>query len=78
MMEIKIKSADTFYEDIEDLVWQHDITYIDAVVLYCENNKLEIESVVSLVRKNENLKSKISLEAEGLHFLPKIQRLPIE
>ena len=77
-MEIKIKSADTFYEAIEDLVWEHDISYLDAVVLYCENNSLEIESVVSLVRKNENLKSKISVEAEGLHFLPKVQRLPIE
>ena len=77
-MEIKIKSADTFYEAIEDLVWEHDINYIDAVVLYCETNSLEIESVVSLVRKNENLKSKISVEAEGLHFLPKVQRLPIE
>jgi len=77
-MEIKIKSADTFYDDIEDLVWQHDINYIDAVVLYCEINNLEIESVVSLVRKNENLKSKISLDAEVLHFLPKVQRLPIE
>ena len=54
-MEIKIKSADTFYEAIEDLVWEHDISYLDAVVLYCENNSLEIESVVSLVRKNENL-----------------------
>ena len=41
-MEIKIKSADTFYEAIEDLVWEHDINYIDAVVLYCEINKLEI------------------------------------
>ena len=77
-MEIKIKSADTFYEAIEDLVWEHDINYIDAVVLYCEINKLEIESVVSLVRKNENLKSKLSMDAEGLHFLPKVQRLPIE
>lgn len=77
-MEIKIKSADTFYEAIEDLVWEHDISYLDAVVLYCENNSLEIESVVSLVRKNENLKSKISVEAEGLHFLPRVQRLPIE
>ena len=74
---INIRSEDTFYEQVEDLVWQHDINYIDAIVMFCETNNLEIESVTSLILKNENLKSKLADDAEILNYLPKTSKLPI-
>lgn len=62
---------------IEDLVYEHDIDYIDAVLLYCESANLEVEFVAELIAKNHYIRSKIQREAEDLHFLKKPARLPI-
>jgi hypothetical protein len=54
---------------IEEIVYMKDISYMDAIIEYCEHNDVEIEVAASLI--SNNLKSKIQLEAEGLNFLPK-------
>jgi len=77
MEELKIKTPAEFAEEIEELVWQYDIDYIDAVMLYCEQNNLEVETVASLVKGNANLKSRMQSDAENLNFLPKVARLPV-
>jgi hypothetical protein len=76
MNELKIKTPTEFAHEIEELVWLHDIEYIEAVVLYCDTNNIEIETAASLIKMNANFKSKVQSEAETLHFLPKIARLP--
>ena len=45
------------------------LSYIDAVVDYCETNNLEIEVIAKII--TGALKSKIKIEAEELHLLPK-------
>lgn len=62
---------------IEERVYMDDIPYIDAVILYCEENNFEIEMAAKLI--SGVLKSKIQIEAEILHFLPKSEtnKLPI-
>lgn len=67
----------TFSFEIERIVEEKDVSYIDAVVLYCEETGFEIELAAKLV--SGALKSKIKLEAEDLHFLPKsnTNKLPI-
>lgn len=67
----------TFSFEIEKIVEEKDVSYIDAVVLYCEETGFEIELAAKLV--SGALKSKIKLEAEDLHFLPKsnTNKLPI-
>jgi hypothetical protein len=62
---------------IEDLVWEKDISYMDAIVLHCEQTEFEVEVAAKLV--SSVLKSKIKLEAEELHFLPKsnTHKLPL-
>ena len=62
---------------IEELVYMKDIPYIDAVVMYCEENGFEVEMAGKLV--SGVLKSKIQLEAEDLHYLPKTSgsKLPL-
>jgi hypothetical protein len=64
-----------FADVIEDIVWQYDIGYLDAVVKYCEDNNLEIENIVKQVKDNIYLKSMIEQEAESLNYLPKKARL---
>jgi hypothetical protein len=71
------KSPSQFAHDIEELVWEKDISYIDAICLYCEMNGLEIETASELVRKNDLLKSHIEEEAEFLNYLEKKARLPV-
>jgi hypothetical protein len=59
----------TFSLSIETLVAKKNIPYMDAVILYCEESGLEVELAAKLI--SGALKSKIQIEAEELHFLPK-------
>lgn len=66
-----------FFSEIEDLSKSLNIEYIDAVVLWCEKNKLEVETVALWIKKEPVLKAKIQAEAENLNFLKKSAHLPI-
>ena len=62
-----------FTQDIEDLVKNNDdLNYIDAIVNYCDDNKIELESVGKLISKP--LKEKIKAEAIELNFLKRTSR----
>lgn len=62
-----------FTNDIENLVKNSDdLNYIDAIVFYCEENKIELESVSKLISKP--LKEKIKAEAIELNFLKRTSR----
>ena len=65
------------HQNIEDLVQSHDINYIDAVIHYCEQNEYDIEAIGNIIALDLNLTSKIEEEAENLHFIKKIARLPL-
>jgi hypothetical protein len=60
-----------FEQVVEDLVWKHDISYMDAIVLYCEENNIDVESLAKVIKANPNLKGLLQLEAEKLNYLPK-------
>lgn len=77
MEELKIRTPVEFAEEIEEMIWKYDISYIDAVILFCEENNLEVETAASLIKLNANFKIKVQAEAEDLKYLPKIARLPL-
>ena len=59
-----------FAQEIETIVKNEDsMSYIDAIIYYCEKNKIELESVPKLISKP--LKEKIKYEAMELNFLKK-------
>lgn len=65
-----------FQNEIEELVWKHDISYMEAVLMFCEANDFEIERVPRLL--SSAIKSEIQREAENLSMLTqKNDRLPI-
>lgn len=64
-------------ETIEELVWKHDISYMDAIIYYCEENNIEVEIFAKAIKSNDMLKAKLQLEAESLNYLPKSAMLPI-
>jgi hypothetical protein len=58
-----------FSMEIEEIVWMKDVSYMDAVILYCEERDMEVEVISKLIAGA--LKSKIKIEAEDLNFLPR-------
>lgn len=65
-----------FAQDIEYIVKTSKITYIDAIVTYCEENNIEIETVPKLISKP--LKEKLKCEAIQLNFLKKTSRATLK
>jgi uncharacterized protein YllA (UPF0747 family) len=74
-LTLNILTRTTFSVIIEKLVCEKKISYMDAIVHYCENNELEVESAAKLI--NTIIKSKIECEAQELNFLPKTAKLPL-
>tara|TARA_B100001778_G_C18237100_1_gene471640 strand:- start:200 stop:430 length:231 start_codon:yes stop_codon:yes gene_type:complete len=76
-MILKIKTPSQFALEIEQIVKDKKIAYLDAVMYYVETNNTEIETVASFIKNSQILKSKIALEAEDLNMIKKSARLPI-
>lgn len=71
--ESKFFCPTKFAQEIENLVHgQENLSYIDAIVYFCEKNSIDIESVPKLIPKP--LKEKIKYEAMQLNFLKKSSR----
>jgi len=80
MNTIKINSVisvSDFLIEIEKLVTDKRMEYIDAIVYYCEQNNMEIETAARLVKQNQRYQAKVRSEAEDLHYIPKTSKLPI-
>tara|TARA_B100001142_G_scaffold66053_1_gene65694 strand:+ start:3201 stop:3458 length:258 start_codon:yes stop_codon:yes gene_type:complete len=78
VLESKFFCPSRFAQEIESLVHDTDnMSYIDAIVHFCELNKIDVESVPKLISKP--LKDKIKCEAMELNFLKRSSRakLPI-
>jgi endonuclease V-like protein UPF0215 family len=68
----KFVSKEKFAEEIESLVLKTEMNYIDAIVTYCEDKGIEVESVSKLISKP--LKEKLKYEAMELNYLKKTSR----
>ena len=64
-----------FMENIENLVQKTKMSYIDAVMYYCEENKLEPETAGKMI--GGKLKQNIQDEAEDLHLIQRTSKLPL-
>lgn len=74
---IKIKTSNTVLREIELIVSEKKISYIDAALYYCEKNSIEPDMIGDMIRASPIFKQKVQIEAEKLNFLPKVSRLPI-
>ena len=74
-MAVKMNNSMIFMGKIEELVQATNMTYIDAVVHYCDENKVEPEIAGKMV--GGKLKQNIQDEAENLHLIPRTSKLPI-
>lgn len=60
---------------IEETVREKRLSYMDAIVWWCEKNEMEIETAAKLI--NGVIKEKIRVEAQDLNYMEKTARLPI-
>jgi hypothetical protein len=73
VLESKFFCPSRFAQEIESLVVQNSgMSYIDAIVFFCEKNTIDLESVPKLIPKP--LKDKIKAEAMELNFLKRSSR----
>ena len=79
VMESKFFCHSRFAQEIESLVHNTsgNMSYIDAIIHFCEQNNIDVEAVPKLISKP--LKEKIKYEASELNFLKRSSRakLPI-
>ncbi len=72
-LENKFFCPTKFAQEIETLVHSEEkMSYIDAIIHFCEKNNIDVESVPKLISKP--LKEKIKYEAMELNFLKKTSR----
>ncbi len=63
----KFLTPSKFALEIEKIVAEEKINYIDAICHYCELNELDVESVTKLVSKP--LKEELKWDATRLNFM---------
>ena len=64
-----LMNSKKFALTIENIVKEKRISYMDAILKFCEENDIDPSSVGSLI--NKSLKEKIQLEAEKLNLIEK-------
>ena len=75
-LESKFFCPTRFAQEIESLVQINtNMNYIDAIVHFCDQNAIDLESVPKLISKP--LKEKIKYEAQELNFLKRTSRAKI-
>ena len=71
-IESKFLTPQKFAIEIEKIVSEQQLNYIDAIIHYCDSNTIEIESVTKLISKP--LKEKLKYDAQELNFMKKTSR----
>ena len=71
-MESKFLTPTKFSMEIEKIVVEEKLNYIDAICQYCEMNDIEIQAVTILVTKP--LKERLKYDAIQLIFMKKTSR----
>ena len=76
-IESKFLTPQKFAIEIEKIVANDELNYIDAILHYCEKNNLEVESITKLISKP--LKERLKWDATRLNFMKRTSRakLPI-
>ena len=71
-IEKKFLTPSKFAIEIEKIVAEEELNYIDAILQFCEKNSVEIESITKLVSKP--LKERLKWDAIRLNFMKPTSR----
>ena len=71
----KLMTPKKFSISNEKTVQESGISYMDALLDYCDKYQLEPEMIKPLITKS--LKEKVEVDARNLNYLPEVATLPI-
>ena len=71
----RFRSPTEFSLYIDEQVSTFKITYMDAVINYCNEKEIDIDSIGSLI--NQKLREKIQMEAEMANMIKPRGHLPV-
>jgi hypothetical protein len=71
----RFRSPTEFSLYIDEQVSAFSITYMDAVINYCNEKEIDIDSIGSLI--NQKLREKIQMEAEQANMIKPRGHLPV-
>lgn len=74
LMPAQPVSSEQFTKHIQRIVTTKSMSYLDAVLYFCEQRRIEPEVVAPLL--GDKIKSEISEDAMRLHLIPRTARLP--
>ena len=72
VLEENFMTAAKFSLEVEKIVKDSELNYIEAIVMFCKEKNIEIENVGKLI--NKPLKEKLKYEAQRLNFIKKGSR----
>ena len=72
VIESKFLTPSKFALEIEKIVAEDKMNYIDAICYYCEIYELEVDSITKLISKP--LKERLKYDAISLNFMKKTSR----
>ena len=71
----RFRSPNEFSIYIDEVRLKHDLSYMDAVINYCNEKDIDIDSIGPLI--NQKLREKIQIEAEQENMIKPRGHLPI-
>lgn len=71
----RFRSPNEFSIYIDEQVTSKSISYMDAVINYCNEKDIEVDSIGPLI--NQKLREKIQLEAEQANMIKPRGHLPV-
>lgn len=72
-----LQRTTNFSSEVEVIIQEKKVNYIDAVVMWCETNNIEVEFAADIIKKDAVMHSKIRADAESLNILKRTAQLPI-
>ena len=73
LLEDKFMTTAKLSQEVERIVLNNiDMNYIDAIIHYCDENEIELETVPKLISKP--LKEKLKFDAQQLNFIKRTSR----
>jgi hypothetical protein len=70
-------TGEKVWEAVDNLVYEEDLTYIEATIKFCEQNNIDLEDVKKLKLIIPKLQEKIQTEGTAAGYLKPISQLPI-
>ena len=75
---LKPLAAVDLHKEIMKMSKKFGISYIDALMHYCEKNDIDPEVIGKIVKKSSAFKAQVEEEAEALNLVEKVKnRLPL-